>query len=202
MPLQTQPTHVGAQRQSKQNIAIKHMFRNRRQREGRRPEPPPMPPVGSDFEAALYPGFAWVGKEEHEQRTNLFMPPAFETNALEELPTSFKPDTELDPIPQSNFYAANNKIRPWAVVRAGTAGYLAISEIEGVDNSDFENSWIGGGPHGKIVVGQLIGQYVGYQNPIDITPLIPEADYTTYGALNQLTPDAYARQDEDAYLFA
>lgn len=199
------------------NRAVRHMFRNRRQAEGRRPQEPQLPPRqlrnqwepernfwestvpthADDWTADIYPGFSYVANEEHEQRTNLYLPPAFETNALEELATAHQYTAESldnsDPI-NSNFYAAGNKIRPWAHNRVANAGYLAMSEWLGGANDEFMS--------GKIsALGHVVPQQVGGQTTIDTQPLIPEAEYTTYGAMTALAPtDQFA--EEDGYLYA
>ena len=176
------------------NTAVKQQSRKRRQYEGKRQPQPYFPPNLELSEGPLT--FAYSTKSEQEQRQNLFMPPAYDPNELVELPTSYKPDTELDPIPVSDEYAEGLKIRPWAHIRVPT--YLAIAQIENVDNSDFENGWY----QGKAQFDQLVSQYVGQQHPIDVTPLIPEAEYTTYGALNQLEPGQIAEfPSQDGYLF-
>jgi hypothetical protein len=198
--------------QAKMNRAVRHMFRNRRQREGvRPPEPafaPPqlrnewdperslweteVPAHPDDWTVDILPGFSYVANEEHEHRNNRYLPPAFETNALEELITSYKPSSELDPLPFSDFYANGNKIRPWAHNNVANAGYLAIPEIESVSDDEFRFD--------KNAFPMHTPQYVGYQNPIDIQPLIPEQEYQTYGSLTTLS-EAYGSPD-DAYLFA
>jgi hypothetical protein len=173
------------------NVAVKHMMRNRRQEQGKRQPEPMFPPIDvEEFQDALHPAFAWTPKDYHEQRTNLFMPPAFETNELQEYLSSYKPSSELDPLPFSDFYANGNKIRPWG--HRIMPSYLAIAEWEGVADDEFKS--------GKGSFMQHVPQYAGYQNPIDITPLIPEPQYTTYGALNQMAGNEYPA--EDAYLFS
>jgi hypothetical protein len=175
------------------NAALKHMLRNKRQREGRRPSEPYYPPNLEGEE--LPPGFAYETKEAQQQRANFFEPPAYEINELGELPTAHQNMAEsLDASnpPDSNNYANGNKIRPWAHVRVPT--YLAIAEWEGGADDEFLK--------GKLAAeGHKVPQQVGGQTSIDITPLIPEGDYTTYGAINTLDPGEYLEQ-EDGYLYA
>jgi hypothetical protein len=174
------------------NLAVKNMFRNRRQSEGRRPTEPDYPP---NLEGQhVHAGFAYQKKVEHEQRANLLVPPAYEIDALDELPTAHQYTGEsLDaslPI-DSNFYDAQNKIRPWAHVRVPT--YLAISEWEGGADDEFL--------FGKMAAqGIRVPQQVGGQASIDVNPLIPEADYTTFGAMNTLVPQY--EDTEDGYIYA
>jgi hypothetical protein len=174
------------------NLAVKNMFRNRRQREGRRPSEPYYPPnlEGED----IHPGFAYEKKEEHEQRASFFVPPYYEIDALEELPTAHQSTAQsLDASnpPDSDFYDAGNKIRPWAHIRVPT--YLAITEWEGGADDEFS--------FGKLAAqGFKIPQQIGGQASIDIYPLIPEADYTTFGAMNTLVPQY--EDTEDGYLYA
>ena len=174
------------------NAAIERMFRIRCQREGRKQEQPIYPANPPGWEATAHPGFAYQIREEQNQRENYFMPPAFDPNELVELPTSWKPDSELDPIPQSNFFAEGNKIRPWAHVRVPS--YIAIPEWETPTDDEFRE--------GKIVMGQLVAQHTGGQQPIGISPLIPEVEYTTYGTQNMLTEGMVAHiPTQDGYLF-
>jgi hypothetical protein len=174
------------------NIALKHMLRNKRQREGRRPTEPKYEPMlqGAD----MHPGYAYVPREEEQQRANFLVPPAYDIDALEELPTAHQymaESMDLSNVPDSNLYAAGNKIRPWAHIRVPT--YLAIPEWEGGANDEFLT--------GKIAAqGIHVPQQIGGQNSIDTSPLIPEAEFTTYGAMNTLA-DPY-QTPEDAYLFA
>lgn len=186
------------------NREVRRMLRNKRQAEGVKQEQPVFPPEAQHIVdmplsfAYTYRGegdpFATGG--EQQQRTNLFIPPAFETNALEELGTSFKPDSELDPIPQSYFFAAGNKIRPWAHNRVANAGYLAMPEWLGGADDEFHYAV------DKFYFPQLVGQQVGKQQPIDIFPLIPESEYTTYGATHELLPGQVAEFPvQDGYLY-
>jgi hypothetical protein len=177
------------------NIAAKQQSRRRRQAQGRKQEQPKSMPGMENLSGAPLT-FTYTPKEEHEQRTNIFMPPAYDPNELTELPTSYKPDTELNPLSFSDFYAEGMKIRPWAHIRVPS--YLAVSEWEGVDDSDFETSWI----VNKGEFAHLVSQYVGQQHPIDVSPLIPESEYTTYGALNTLEPGQVENLPvSDGYLF-
>lgn len=179
------------------NIAIQQMMRKRRQREGLSPlVTQPRMPAGPSYLQDAPLTFAHVAKDEQQQRTNFFSPPQFDPNELVELPTSYKPDSELDPINTSDEFAEGLKIRPWAHIRVPS--YMAVAEWEGVDNSDFDNGWI----LNKGEFAQLVSQYVGGQHPIDVSPLIPEAEYTTYGATNQLQPGQIAQMPTgDGYLF-
>lgn len=176
------------------NAALKNMLRNKRQREGRRPGEPAYLPGG--WEGDLPPGFAYTVKPEVGQRQFRDLPPAYGYNDLDELPTAQQNIAEsLDASnpPDSNFFAAGNKIRPWAHNRV--PAYLAISEIESVSLDEFMSH--GGG---KLeALGHVVPQMVGGQNSIDISPLIPESQYTTYGALTTLAPGEVA---EDGYLYA
>lgn len=177
------------------NIAVKQQSRKRRQREGRKPiQPMYLPEMDQMGEVPLT--FTYSTKEEHEQRTNLFIPPAYDPNELTELQTSYQPPSQLDPLPFADFYAEGDKIRPWAHIRVPT--YLAVAEWESPDDSDFEHSWV----LNKGEFAQLVSQYVGGQHSIDVTPLIPESEYTTYGALNQLSPGQLESMPAtDGYLF-
>lgn len=189
---------------ARMNRAVRGMFRNKRQEQGKLPQQPVYPPEAEHFQDAPLT-FAYTYRSEgdpfatggeQQQRSNLFMPPAFETNALEELGTSFKPDSELDPIPQSYYYGAGNKIRPWAHNRVANTGYLAIAEWLGGADDEFHYHV------DKFYFPQLVSQQVGKQNPIDVSPLIPEGEYTTYGATHELLPgqiDAFPVQD--GYLY-
>ena len=174
------------------NIALQHMFRKRRQHEGRRPPEPYYPPGSEDWFSDLPPGFAYTVPPTVEQRENRTLPPAYDYTALQELPTAHQNLAEsLDASnpPDSNFYAAGQKIRPWAHIRV--PAYLAISEIESVADDEFKT--------GKLAaLGLVVPQQVGGQASIDISPLIPEAQYTTYGALTTLMPGQVA---EDGYLY-
>lgn len=176
------------------NAALQRKGSRRRQIEGARPEEPAvLPGSGGDFSwfGDIPASFAYTKTEEQQQRQNLFMPPAFETNALEMLSTSYQ--DAPDPIRQSDFYAAGNKIRPWAHNRVANAGYLAIAEIEGVADDEFKTGKLSSeGYH-------VVPQYVLSQNPIDFLPLIPEGQYTTYGAQNELAPGMLS--EEDGYLY-
>jgi hypothetical protein len=173
------------------NIAIKHMFRNKYQKEGRNPPQPYYPPGPEGWEEDILPGFAYTGRESHEQRLNRFVPPAYDYNAPQELPTSYQ--EAPDPLKQSDFYANGAKIRPWAHVRVPS--YLAIAEIEAVSDDEFKSGKLSSeGSH-------YIPQHALTQLPIDITPLIPEADFTTFGATNELNPDYY-HSNEDGHLYA
>jgi hypothetical protein len=175
------------------NVAVKNMFRNRRQREGRRPTEPYYPPnlEGAD----IHPGFAYKHKDEQEQRANFFVPPAYDIDALEELPTAHQfmaESLDASNVPDSNLFAAGNKIRPWAHIRVPT--YLAISDWEGGADDEFKT--------GKIAAqGMKIPQQIGGQNTIDVSPLIPEAEYTTYGAISTMAPTDQTPV-EDGYLYA
>lgn len=179
------------------NIAVKHMFRNRRQREGRRPSEPYYPPADSggtvDWSEEILPGFSYTRPPRVEQRANRTLPPAYGYNDLEELPTahqSLAQSLDNSNPPDSDFYASGNKIRPWAHVRV--PAYLAISEIESVSDDEFKS--------GKLAaLGHVVPQQVGGQTTIDVSPLIPEAEYTTYGAMNTLQVGEVA---EDGYLYA
>lgn len=179
------------------NSAMKNMLRNRRQAEGRR-QPAPVLAPGPEGDLSWFDEipatFAYTPKDEHEQRQFQFMPPAFETNALEQLDTSHQAlgqSLDASNPPDSDFYANGNKIRPWAHVRV--PAYLAISEIEGVSLDEFQ--------YGKLSSDrQAVPQFAGAQLPIDITPLIPEAEFTTFGAMTVLRPGEVA-SGEDAYLY-
>jgi len=168
------------------------MLRNKRQREGRRPVEPKYEPAlqGAD----LHPGFAYVTREEEQQRANFLVPPAYDIDALEELPTAHQfmaESLDLSNPPDSNLYAAGNKIRPWAHIRVPT--YLAISEWEGGADDEFLT--------GKLAAqGMKVPQQIGGQTSIDVSPLIPEAEFTTYGALNTLYDPNIT--PEDGYLYA
>lgn len=168
------------------------MLRNKRQREGRRPPEPYYPPNLEGVD--IHPGFAYEVKEPHQQRANFFEPPAYEINELGELPTAqqnIAESLDMSNPPDSNNYANGNKIRPWAHVRVPT--YLAIAEWEGGADDEFLK--------GKLAAqGHAVPQQIGGQTSIDVTPLIPEGDYTTYGAMNTLAPDF--SDQEDGYLYA
>lgn len=175
------------------NARLKNMFRQRRQREGRRPSEPYYPP-NMDV-TALPPAFAYEHKDEQEQRANEFVPPAYDIDALEELPTAHQfigQSLDASNPPDSDLYAAGNKIRPWAHIRVPT--YLAISEWEGGADDEFMV--------GKLAAqGMKVPQQIGGQATIDVSPLIPESDYTTYGALNTMVPDYNYDAGEDGYLY-
>jgi len=178
------------------NLGLIHMGRLRRQREGRRPQEPVYPPNLAGEE--LPPSFAFHGRQEQQQRANFFEPPWYDIDALYELPTAhgfLAESLDASNPPDSNKYAEGNKIRPWAHVRVPT--YLAISEWEGGANDEFL--------HGKIAAanpGGHIVQQIGGQNTIDVSPLVPEAEWTTYGALNALPSSADMGPVEDGYLYA
>lgn len=177
--------------QFKVPIAVKHMFRNKRQAEGKRPSEPMYPPGPENWAHELPPSFAFVSKDEHEQRQNRTLPPAYDYNERQDLDIAYQ--DAPDPIKQSDFYANGNKIRATANVRV--PAYLAISEWESIADDDFEFKT------GKLAaVGHLVPQYAGEQLPIDVSPLIPEAEYTTYGNLNMLVDTELA--DQDGYLYA
>lgn len=171
-------------------IAVRHMFRNRRQKEGVRPSEPVHPPGPENWHNDIIPGFAFTPKEEHEQRQNRTLPPAYDYNAPQELPTAYQ--DAPDPIKQSDFYANGDKIRPWAHVRV--PAYLAIPEIEAVSDDEFKFGKISSFGH------HVVPQYHGEQNPIDFSPLIPEVEYSTYGSMNELIEGEVA--EEDGYLYA
>lgn len=177
------------------NLALLHMGRTRRQREGRR-QPEPMYPPNLQGEE-LPPSFAFHGRQEQQQRANFFEPPWYDIDALYELPTAHQATAQsMDASnpPDSDFYAAGNKIRPWAHVRVPT--YLAISEWEGGADDEFRV--------GKLAAqepGGAILQQIGGQNTIDVSPLVPEAEWTTYGAQTSL-PLSEQGATEDGYLYA
>jgi hypothetical protein len=172
------------------NIAIKHMFRNRRQREGVRPSEPYYPPGPEDWRNDIIPGFAYTRPPTVEQRQNRTLPPAYDYNAPQELPTSYQ--EAPDPLKFSDFYPNGNKIRPWAHVRV--PAYLAISEWESIADDTFKS--------GKLAaLGHVVPQFYGLQNPIDFQPLIPESEYTTYGATHAI-PEGQVDVPEDGYLYA
>lgn len=173
------------------NIALKHMLRNKHQKEGVRPAEPVYPPGPENWHHEVLPGFAFTPKDEHEQRQNRTLPPAYDYNAPQELQTSYQ--DAPDPIRQSDFFANGNKIRPWAHVRVPS--YLAISEIESVSDDEFLYGKISSFGH------HIVPQYHGGQNPIDFSPLIPEAEFTTYGAMNELQ-EGEIHTSEDGYLYA
>ncbi len=82
-----------------------------------------------------------------------------------------------DPIRQSNFYAAGNKVHPNA--RMPIVTNLAIGSIEAVSEQTFR-------------VGKLLGywyrpMYAGKQQPSMIRSNIQEAQPTTYGSQFQVT---------------
>lgn len=176
------------------NAELKRMLRNKRQREGRRPSEPELMP--GDWGDEIPPGFSYHRNPVVSQRQWRDLPPAYEYNALEELPTahqSLAQSLDASNPPDSDFYAAGNKIRPWGHIRV--PAYLAISEIEAVSQDEFP--WNGN----KLgAMGHVVPQMVGGQNTIDVSPLIPEAEFTTYGALNTLNPGDEV--PEDGYLYA
>jgi hypothetical protein len=199
---------------ARMNIAVKQMSRKRRQIEGMRPPEPYYPPAPQpaqlvdaeyyDAYPSSYEGiqdvpltFAYVKKDEQQQRTNFFVAPAFDENELVELPTSHQDlarSLDLSHFPDSDLFAEGDKIRPWAHIRVPS--YLAISEWLGGADDEFRS------PPGKAQFDWVISQYVGQQHPIDVTPLIPETEYTTYGALNALSPGQIEQfPASDGYLF-
>lgn len=177
------------------NAALKGMLRNKRQQEGRRPDEPAYLP--GEWAGDIAPGFAYRRKAPHSQRFFRHVPPAFEYNALEEYASAHQGTGQsLDnsnPI-DSDFYAEGNKIRPWAHVRV--PAYLAIPEWESVSDDTFMG--YGGGK--LAALGHVVPQMVGGQGTIDVSPLIPEAEFTTYGAMNTLVPGEDI--PEDGYLYA
>lgn len=175
------------------NARLKQMMRQKRQAEGRRPREPDYPPVGEN--ANFPPTFAFHRNTEVPQRQWRDLPPAYEYNALEELPTAHQglaQSLDASNPTDSDFYTEGNKIRPWAHVRV--PAYLAISEWESVSRDEFPDYGLKLG-----ALGHVVPQQVGGQNSIDISPLIPEAEFTTYGALNTLVPGEIS---EDGYLYA
>ena len=185
------------------NTGVKHLLRNKRQREGRRPQQPHYPP--GEWGLDLLPGFAYTYRGEgdpfghggeQQQRTNLFFPPAFAPNDLEDETHAnqfLAESMDKSNPPDSNLYAEGKKIQPWAKARSGTAGYLAMAEWEQTLD---EFPWNG---RKLEALGINVPQQIGGQHSIDVTPLIPEAEWTTYGAMNTLVPGQVA---EDGYLYA
>lgn len=179
---------------SPMNADLKNKLRRKRQAEGKRPHDPAFMP--GDWAGDVPPAFAYTVPPTVSQRNWRDLPPAYGYNDLDELPTAHEfTGQSLDnsnPI-DSDFYAAGNKIRPWAHNRV--PAYLAVPEWETVAIDEFPDFGM------KLAaMGHVVPQQVGGQQSIDVSPLIPEAEWTTYGAMNTLVPgDDIA---EDGYLYA
>lgn len=127
--------------------------------------------------------FTYIEREDHHPGSTPSFTAAPASQYDKYLPNTQSWQESPDPIRQSDFWAAGNKVNPWA--RMLTPSHLAIGSKEAVMQDNFE-------------VGKLLGylhagktQYAGAQYPsiprVNIEPAIP----ATYGSQYELRSMPY-----------